>query len=232
MKSYRGYAEFVGRLRRPARFWLRSLQAAAVALLLALPIGTKANAAVPAQNGTAAHVYLLRGVLNVFSLGLDEIAARLQAQGIPVTVVNYLGWASLADEAAAEYRAGRVKTIILVGHSSGAIVLLDMVARLDQLGAPVKLAIGLDSVFRTSLSGRVGKYINFYIANGNGEPVAPTSQLRGSLENVNVQNVPGVGHITIDKNEIIQRKVIAEIDSVVFGSRPKEASARPQAATR
>ena len=109
MKSYRGYAGFVGRLRRPARFWLRSLQAAAVALLLALPIGTKATAAVPAQNGTAAHVYLLRGVLNVFSLGLDEIAARLQAQGIPVTVVNYLGWASLADEAAAEYRAGRVR---------------------------------------------------------------------------------------------------------------------------
>jgi hypothetical protein len=104
-------------------------------------------------------------------------------------------------------------------------VLPDMVARLDQLGAPVKLAIGLDSVFRTSLSGRVGKYINFYIANGNGEPVAPTQQLRGSLENVNVQNVPGVGHVTIDKNEIIQRKVIAAIDSVVFaGARSKEAT--------
>ena len=70
-----------------------------------------------------------------------------------------------------------------------------MVARLDQLGAPVKLAIGLDSVFRTSLSGRVGKYINFYIANGNGEPVARTAQLQGKLENINVQNVPGVGHM-------------------------------------
>jgi hypothetical protein len=231
MKSRRSYKEFVGRL-SPARFWLRSLQAGAIALLLlALPIGTPANA-VPTQAGTGAHVYLLRGVLNIFSLGLDEIAARLQAQGIPVTVVNYLGWASLADEAAADYRSGRVKTIILVGRSSGATVLPDMVARLDQLGAPVRLAIGLDSVFRTSLSGRVGKYINFYIANGNGEPVAPTRALRGSLENVNVQNVPGVGHITIDKNEIIQRKVIAEIDAVVFGSRPKEASARPEAATR
>jgi len=232
MKSYRSYTQFGGSFRPPARFWLRWLQAAAIALLLvALPIAAPANA-VPAQPGTGAHVYLLRGVLNVFSLGLDEIAARLQAQGIPVTVVNYLGWASLADEAAAEYRAGRVKTIILVGHSSGATVLPDMVARLDQLGAPVKLAIGLDSVFRTSLSGRVGKYINFYIANGNGEPVAPTRQLRGSLENVNVQNVPGVGHITIDKSEIMQRKVIAEIDSVVFGSRPREASAKPEAGPR
>ncbi len=156
----------------PGRWWLRSLQTVAVALLLlTMPIGATANA-VPASGGTGAHVYLLRGVLNIFSLGLDDIAAKLQAQGIPTTVVNYLSWSSLADEAAADYKSGRVRTIILVGHSSGATVLPDMVARLDQLGAPVKLAIGLDSVFRTSLSGRVGRYINFYIANGNGEPVA------------------------------------------------------------
>ena len=207
-----------------------------MALLLVLPIGTSAKAAVPAAGGTGTYVYLPRGVLNIFSLGLDEIAAKLQAQGIPVTVVNYLAWSSLADEAAAEYRSGRVRTIVLVGHSSGATVLPDMVARLgDQLGAPVKLAIGLDSVFRTSLSGRVGRYINFYIANGAGEPVAKTRQLQGTLENVNVQNVPGVGHITIDKNEIIQQKVISAIDAVAFGSRPADASAarRPEAsATR
>jgi hypothetical protein len=126
-------------------------------------------------------------------------------------------WSSLADEAAAGYRSGRIKTIILVGHSSGATALPDMVARLDQLGAPVKLAIGLDSVFRTKLSGRVGRYVNFYIANGNGEPVAKTAQLQGKLENINVQNVPGVGHMSIEKNQIMQRKVISEIDAVVFG---------------
>jgi hypothetical protein len=185
-------------------------------LLLALPIGDTANAAVTASGASGAHVYLLRGVLNIFSLGLDEIADKLRAQGIPVTIINYLGWSSLADEAAADYKSGRVRTIILVGHSSGATVLPDMVARLDQLGAPVKLAIGLDSVFRTSLQGRVGRYINFYIANGNGEPVARTSHLHGTLENVNVQNVPGVGHLTIEKNEIMQRKVISAIDAVAL----------------
>ena len=228
MKSYGGNMNDLGTRRLLARWWSRALHAAGLALLLsALPLGAPANAQ-PAA-GTGAHVYLLRGVLNIFSLGLDEIAARLEAQGIPATVVNYLAWPSLAEEAAAEYRSGRVRTIIVVGHSSGATVLPDMVARLDQLGAPVKLAIGLDSVFRTSLSGRVGKYINFYIANGNGEPVAPTRQLHGSLENVNVQSVPGVGHVTIDKNEIMQRKVIAAIDSVVFaGARPREASAAPR----
>jgi hypothetical protein len=92
-----------------------------------------------------------------------------------------------------------------------------MVERLDQLGAPVKLAIGLDSVFRTSLQGRVGRYINFYVGNGNGEPVARAGHLQGTLENVNVQNVPGVGHLNIEKNEIMQRKVISAIDAVALG---------------
>jgi hypothetical protein len=213
-RGYNGLVSGLSALFRPR--W-RPLQAAAIALLLLLSsidTGT-ANAAAPAA-ASGAHVYLLRGVLNVFSLGLDDLAAKLRAQGIPVTITNYLYWSSLADEAAAEYKSGRTKTIILVGHSSGATALPDMVARLDRLGAPVKLAIGLDSVFRTSLSGRVGRYINFYVANGNGEPVARTKGLHGELDNVDVSRL-GMSHLTIDKNEIMQRKVINAIDAVVFG---------------
>jgi hypothetical protein len=212
MKLFGGYTGFISVGRSLARRWLRPVQVAAIGLLvLTLSIETPVEAATPASG---AHVYLLRGVLNIFSLGLDDIAAKLQAQGIPVTITNYLGWASLAEEAAADYKSGKVRTIILVGHSSGATVLPDMVA---QLGAPVKLAIGLDSVFRTSLQGRVGRYINFYIANGNGEPVARTKHLHGTLENVDVKNVPGVGHLTIEKNEIMQQKIISAIDAVAFG---------------
>jgi hypothetical protein len=168
-------------------------------------------------------VFLLRGVLNIFSLGLDEIAAKLEAQGMRVTITNYVFWSSLANEAAAEYRSGKIKTVILVGHSSGATYLPDMVERLSQLGVPVKLAIGLDSVFHTSLSGRVGKYINFYVANGAGTPVERARGFQGTLENINVQSVPGVGHLTIEKNQIMQQKVISEIDAAVFG-RPTPAS--------
>ncbi|MGB8397506.1 hypothetical protein [Bradyrhizobium sp.] len=217
MRPYGCYRGFIGRLSARPRPRLRLILAAAIALLLAPSIGVGvANAAAPTSAASSAHVYLLRGVLNIFSLGLDDLAAKLRRQGIPVTVANYLSWSSLADEAAAEYRSGRARTIILVGHSSGATALPDMVARLDQLGAPVKLAIGLDSVFRTSLSGRVGRYINFYVANGNGEPVARTGQLKGTLENVDVGKI-GMGHLTIDKSEIMHRKVISAIDSVVFG---------------
>lgn len=205
--------------------WRLMRTAALASSLLSLPLAAApASAAPSASPASSAHVYLLRGVLNIFSLGLDDIAEKLRAQGIPVTVANFVSWSSLANEAATEYRSGRIKTVVLVGHSSGATALPDMVARLNELGTPVKLAIGLDSVFRTSLNGRVGKYINFYIANGAGTAVAKGDRFQGSLENVNVENVPGVGHITIEKNQIMQQKVIGAIDAVVF-NRAMEASA-------
>ena len=103
MNAYRGHTALVG------RHLSTRLRAIATALLLLLPIVASPAQAAPAQAGpeTAAarasttHVYLLRGVLNIFSLGLDQIAARLQAQGIQVTISNYVFWSSLASEAAA-----------------------------------------------------------------------------------------------------------------------------------
>ena len=230
MTAYRGDTGFIGRSWFPIRSSWGRLPGLAIALLLLLAVGASPARAVagPASGASTAHVYLLRGVLNIFSLGLDDIAAKLRAQGIPVTVANFVSWSSLADEAAAEYRSGRLKTIVLVGHSSGATSLPDMVSRLDQHGVPVRLAIGLDSVFRTGLSGRVGRYVNFYIANGAGTPVEKRKGFQGTLENVNVENVPGVGHMSIEKNQIMQQKVIGEIDAVVFGrSAPGAQKPRP-----
>ena len=225
MNAYRSDTGFFSGLSVLCATWLRPLRVTAMTLLLAMSAGAgTANATAPEAPGTGARVYLLRGVLNIFSLGLDDIAAKLERHGIPVTVANFVSWSSLADQAAAEYKSGKVRTIILVGHSSGATALPDMVAKLGQLGVPVKLAIGLDSVFRTKLAGNAERYINFYVSNGAGEPVTRTKDFRGALENVDVHAVPGVGHLSIDKNQIMQQKVIGAIDAAVF-RRPSTASA-------
>ncbi len=61
--------------------WLGWLRTGAIAIILfGLSIGP--GAARPAPGEPNAHVYLVRGVLNIFSLGMDEIAAKLQQQGI------------------------------------------------------------------------------------------------------------------------------------------------------
>jgi len=241
MKPYAFYTGFGGRLSTLCR--LRPPQAAAIALLMVLPMArSPANAAAGQASDT--HVYLLRGVLNIFSLGLDDIAAKLRQQGINATVANYLSWDSLAEEAAAEYRSGRTRTIVLVGHSSGATVLPNMAARLDQLGAPAKLAIGLDSVFRTAVAGHVGRYLNFYVADGNGTRVEKSRDFHGALENVDVGST-GVGHLTIDKDVAMQQRVISAIDAVAFSrssgtsvtqkrpeARAKQSSATPTTANQ
>ena len=80
-----------------------------------------ASAQITSTSQPSEHVYLLRGAFNVFSLGMDQIAARLKQHGIRATVDNYLAWPTLAEQAAAEYKNGQARTIILVGHSSGAM---------------------------------------------------------------------------------------------------------------
>jgi len=203
------------RLSRRAMSSLSLLKTATMVILLSgLAIYPDAAQATSAKSN--AHVYLIRGVLNIFSLGMDEIAVKLQRQGISATVHNYLLWAPIADDAAAKYKSG-VKNIILVGHSSGATALPNIVARLDQQGVPVKLVVGLDSMFRTSLAGRVGRYVNFYVAGGAGTRVERTKGFQGKLENVDVEKIAGVSHLTIDKSQLIQQKVIAAIDAAVLG---------------
>ena len=198
----------------PRQRW-RLLQVLGVALLLLSP-AAGASAAQLASKQTSnnkphAHVYLLRGAFNIFSLGMDEIAEKLHRYGIYATVNNYLAWPSLAEEAAADYKAGRVRTIILVGHSSGATAVTEMAARLGELGVPVKLAIGLDPTSRETASGHVDRYVNYYIANGLGTPVTKGKQFNGVLQNVDVEKNQELGHFNIDKNQALQQKVISEI---------------------
>ncbi|MGC2077117.1 MAG: hypothetical protein WA728_14005, partial [Xanthobacteraceae bacterium] len=35
------------------------------------------------------HVYLMRGLLNIFSLGMDQLAAQIQRHGIDASVYNH-----------------------------------------------------------------------------------------------------------------------------------------------
>ena len=201
----------------PQRGWY-PLQAAALSLLmLAFSIGVSL-AQVSSNPKPRDHVYLLRGFANVFSLGMDQIATKLEHRGIDTTVANYVSWPTLAEEAAAEYKSGRVRTIILVGHSSGAVAVTSMATRLGELGVPVKLAIGLDPTSHVAVSGHVDRYINYYIANGFGDPVEKGPGFSGVLQNVDLEHMPDVSHFNVEKNQVMQGKVIRDIQTALATS--------------
>jgi hypothetical protein len=99
-------------------------------------------------------------------------------------------------------------------------------------------------VFRTAVAGHVGRYLNFYVADGNGTRVEKSRDFHGALENVDVGST-GVGHLTIDKDVAMQQRVISAIDAVAFSrssgtsvtqkrpeARAKQSSATPTTANQ
>jgi predicted esterase len=215
MRSVGSATRFGGLPRERGRY---PLQAAALSLLmLAFSIGVS-PAQVSSNPKPRDHVYLLRGFANVFSLGMDQIATKLEHRGIDTTVANYVSWPTLAEEAAAEYKSGRVRTIILVGHSSGAVAVTSMATRLSELGVPVKLAIGLDPTSHMTASGHVDRYVNYYIANGFGDPVDKGHQFSGVLQNVDLEHMSDVSHFNIDKDGAVQGMVMRDIQAALATS--------------
>ena len=71
----------------PRGRWHRPRSAVLSLVLLGLSIGiSNAQTTIPSQ--PREHVYLLRGAFNVFSLGMDQIATKLQQHGIHATLDN------------------------------------------------------------------------------------------------------------------------------------------------
>jgi len=183
-----------------------------IAASMMLALGSTPSLAQP-----RAHVYLLRGLMNIFSLGMDTLAAKLQNHGVYATVHNHSEWQSLANQAAAAYRAGTEGPIILIGHSLGADAVMEMAAYLGAKGVPVALVIPFDGTGSYAASGNVGRVVNLtqrdyaYMRRG--------PNFRGSLVNVDVSSDGSIDHITIDKSARLHARAIAEVLAVVGGHR-------------
>ena len=65
----------------------------ALAVGIMVPFGANPDAAQPQPR---AHVYLLRGLLKIFSLGMDSLAEELKGRDVDATVHGYSEWQTLA----------------------------------------------------------------------------------------------------------------------------------------
>jgi hypothetical protein len=179
------------------------------------PVAPTAHAAAPAAKplGTgAAHAYLFRGLLNVFSLGMDELAQKIEHAGVAASVLNHSEWREVADEIAAKYKAGNHGPIILIGHSLGADAVMLMGEYLGTKGVPVALIVPFDGTRSLNASANVARVMNItqrdyaYMRRGYG--------FRGELANVDVSGDESIGHISIDKSPRLHAMVVNKIVSV------------------
>jgi hypothetical protein len=163
-------------------------------------------------------VYLLRGFMNVFSLGLDELETKIQKRGIRAEVYNHTSWARLAGEIAAEYKSGQTRPIILVGHSWGGLAVVNLVEALGAAGVPVALAVALDTTSLTVDRGQVGTFLNLYVGTGT---LKAGPGFRGRIINTDLGKSMPVGHFNIDKTEAVHAIVLRHIVQAAGRSGPR-----------
>jgi hypothetical protein len=186
---------------------LPSLALAAFAASLALAAPSPA---------AAEEVYLIRGFMNVFSDGMNQMGRALRARGIRASVHSNGEWPSLASNIISRYRQGKVSLpIIIAGHSVGGVEVPDFANALGKAGVPVRLAIGLDPGFANpGPFGRgVQSVVNYRIPSGH--RYRGGAGFSGSIADVNVAAFTSTDHVGIDKNPAVQRRVIAQIAAAV-----------------
>jgi alpha-beta hydrolase superfamily lysophospholipase len=195
-----------------------ALCASAIAACCLLSCPTLSHAAsrhFPRHSGKA-HVYLMRGLLNVFSLDLDAIAARLDQHGIQAAVHNHMEAETIADRAIQACANGSENEIILIGHSLGANAVVEMADRLSAAGVRAALVVSLDPVTKTTANGNAYRIVNYYISSGVGQMVDRGTRFHGSLQNVDIKNDPAQGrHMFITTSQLTQQRVYNDVLAAV-----------------
>lgn len=155
-------------------------------------------------------VYLLRGLLNVFSLGMDDLAAKLRANGISAVVTNHADSDIVASQILSTYNAGDRGPIVLIGHSLGADAVVELADTLAQYNVPVALLILYDGTNNHEIPGNVTTAINytkhFFISDAPGS--------RAVISNVDFSADPSIDHLSIDTAPALQAQTMGYIMKV------------------
>jgi len=162
------------------------------------PLLTSDPAAAASVTPSAVGVaYLFRGGFNVFSIGVDVLAAKLRARGVEARSEGHADWPERATEAAARYAATQLP-IVIVGHSFGANAAVLMAAKLNESRTPVALLILYDIVSSMKVSANVRHVMDFVSTDGRtaGITVTGDRDFTGRIDRIDAPH----GHFTVDKD--------------------------------
>lgn len=171
--------------------------------------------------------YLFRGLFDVYSLGMDDLAGKLAARGIEARVYSHADEHAVAAAIIAQHGGGRTGSIALIGHSLGGGSAIVVAEHLGQAGIPVDLVVPIDPVSVPLVPANVRRVINYYLPNkGMGQPVGAGANFRGMLVNADLENnrrdsgFAGLTHTTIDKSPAVHAEIIREVQRL--GRAPRD----------
>jgi len=181
-------------------------------MIMAAALGFSGMAAAPAK---AEEVYMIRGFLNVFSDGMNQMTRKLKARGIRAKAISNGDWNSIANDIIRRSKQGKVSyPIVIVGHSLGGVEAARFANTLGKAGVKTDLLIGLDPGFPQppALTRGAVQVVNYKIPSGKN--YRKGAGFRGKITTIDVSKY-GTDHVGIDKNKAVQDLVIRKIRAKV-----------------
>lgn len=210
------------------------------------PLERTVDATLVQGKSRAGKVYCARGYLGIFSVGMMQLADRInEKEGIVAVSTADLEYTRLQEFLIEEHKKGNMKEpLVLLGHSYGADDMVRVAARLNKENIPVDLLILIDPVTPPRATPNVKRVYNIYFSRPatdwipawRGIAATVENPVATQLENVDLrtakvdfptENIP---HQYIDKNEGVQNLCIEEIKRVC-PPRTDWIRANPSAAT-
>jgi pimeloyl-ACP methyl ester carboxylesterase len=157
------------------------------------------------ERGGHPQVYLLRGLANIFSTGLDEIGRRLRRAGVDAHVQSFTAWRSALNKIVADRRKFGPSPVILVGHSLGANAIISLAQALEKNGIRVDYMASFAATSPSPLPANITRVVNFYFSSHSwGAALTKGPGFRGRLENRDLSHDQHVNHFNIEKQGPLQ----------------------------
>jgi hypothetical protein len=185
-----------------------------------LPAGDLAAVNASQHAPRAGKVFLLRGWRDLYSAGIDDLAAKLERTGVSAHVYRVAQWPQLA-EALAQKPARH--PLVLIGFSYGADDVIEIARKLEAVHEPVDLLITIDPVTPPSVPDNVKVCYNYFQTNGiwdvfpwlRGIPLPADGKAK--LINVDIRAQrpdllePNTAHSNIAANPKLHREILQRV---------------------
>lgn len=187
--------------------------------------GTEAQVA-PDPDRRVGHVYLIRGLFNVFSTGMGSAISKVREAKVDAHDVLWLTHGNITEAIVERHKVHGQEPIIIGGHSDGADNSVRVARELLKHDIEVDLVIFIDPYFPPPMPRNVKKVLTIYTRGlGLVDIAKPEGRFTEEpvVEKFNTSpiNVPGVAqivgqlhHFTIDKDAATHKKILEEVTAI------------------
>ena len=169
------------------------------------------------QKVDSAQVYMFRGGLgDLFSSGINDMAAELRSQGVPAHALSWTNEGAVLSKIEKAYAQNKQGPIILVGHSLGAGASNRIARSLTADGIPVDLVIVMDSLATPPVPKGVQQFVNYKASGNRNDPggFRAGPGFDGRLVNIDIRNLPeleNAGHFSMVQQDALQQRIMNDI---------------------